>query len=281
MDNPIVISTAAYDGYDLAVAFKEISEAGIDLVEIAFIEGYMDPFNEGYFNGENAEKILSLLAEHGLNCLSFSCHMDLSKQGVVDILENRMTFAKNVGSKYIISNAAPIQNRDRFLKNIRKLGRLAQQMGLMIALENPGDGKPNVMDSGKPAARMIEEIGLDSVRINYDFGNLLSHCFEKIRPEQDYLLVRDVTAHYHIKDVASDDTGWYFTPIGRGTIDYKSILRQLADFPTSAPLSLEIPLRIRRAVDASPRRAVSPVDLREIRQVLRESVAYVKRCLAE
>ena len=50
MDNPILISTAAYDGYDLATAFQEISRAGVDLVEIAFIEGYTDPFTEDYFN---------------------------------------------------------------------------------------------------------------------------------------------------------------------------------------------------------------------------------------
>ena len=39
MNNPILISTAAYDGYDLATAFKEIARAGAALVEVAFIEG--------------------------------------------------------------------------------------------------------------------------------------------------------------------------------------------------------------------------------------------------
>jgi len=274
-----VISTAAYDGYDLAVAFKEISAAGMDLVEIAFIEGYTDPFNEDDFNDKNAEKILSLLGRYGLSCLSFSSHMDLSALEVVEVFKNRMAFAKKVGSKYIISNAAPLQNKNRFMKHIKTLGRLAEQMGLTITLENPGDGKPNVMDSGEPAAGIIEEIGLDSVRINYDFGNLLSHCSERIRPEEDYRLARDVTAHYHIKDVASDDTGWYFTPIGKGTIDYEMILKELAELPAPVPLSLEIPLRIRRATDGSPRRAAHPVDLGEIRHVMKESVAYVKRCL--
>ena len=279
MNNPLLISTAAYDGYDLATAFKEISALGVDLVEIAFIQGYTDPFTEDYFKTENAEQILSLLAEFSLKCLSFSSHVDLSQAGIVDIFKNRMAFARRVGSTYIVTNAAPLRNKRLFMQNIQELGHTAERMQMVIVLENPGDGKANVIDSGKPAARIIEEIGLDSVKINYDFGNLLSHCFEKIRPEEDYKFAVGCTAHYHIKDVASDESGWYFTQIGKGSIDYRNILTELAALPEPVPISLEIPLRIRRAPDASPRRAPSPVDLKEIRRVMTGSLNFVKSAL--
>ena len=281
MNNPILISTAAYDGYDLATAFKEIARAGVDLVEVAFIEGYTDPFTEEYFNDENAAKILALLAEHNLKCLSFSSHVDLSRAGIVEVFKNRMAFAKRLGAKFIVSNAAPLQNKSQFMQNIRELGQTAAGLKMVILLENPGDGQANVMDSGEPAANLIEEIGQENVKINYDFGNLLSHCFEKIRPEQDYKFVRDCAMHYHIKDVASDDSGWYFTEIGKGTIDYQKILKELAALSEPLPISLEIPLRIRRAPDASPRRAALPVDIKRIRQVMEKSVAFAKRALAE
>jgi sugar phosphate isomerase/epimerase len=281
MNNPILISTAAYDGYDLATAFKEIARAGVDLVEVAFIEGYTDPFTEEYFNDENAAKILALLAEHNLKCLSFSSHVDLSRDGIVEVFKNRMAFAKRLGAKFIVSNAAPLQNKSQFMQNIRELGQTAAGLKMVILLENPGDGKANVMDSGEPAANLIDKIGQENVKINYDFGNLLSHCFEKIRPEQDYKFVRDCAMHYHIKDVASDDSGWYFTEIGKGTIDYQTILKELAALSEPVPISLEIPLRIRRAPDASPRRAALPVDIKRIRQVMEKSVAFAKRALAE
>ena len=245
MNNPILISTAAYDGYDLVTAFKEISRAGVDLVEIAFIEGYTDPFTEDYFNDDNAAKITTLLAENNLKCLSFSSHVDLSRDGIVEVFKNRMAFAKKLGSQYIVSNAAPLQNKNQFMQNIKELGQAAAGLKMVIVLENPGDGKANVMDSGKPAANLIEEIGQENVKINYDFGNLLSHCFERIRPEEDYKFVRDCAVHYHIKDVASDDGGWYFTEIGKGTIDYQGILKELATLSKPVPISLEIPLRIR------------------------------------
>jgi sugar phosphate isomerase/epimerase len=280
MHNPILISTAAYDGYDLGTAFKEISAVGIDLVEIAFIEGYTDPFTEDDFNNENAAEISRLLTANNLTCLSFSSHVNLSREGIVAIFKNRMTFAEKIGARFIVSNAAPLQSKRRFMQNIKKLGQAAAALNMVIVLENPGDGKANVMDSGQPAARLIDEIGLETVKINYDFGNLLSHCFEKIRPEEDYRFVRSCAVHYHIKDVASDDSGWYFTEIGKGTINYRKILKELATLPEPVPISLEIPLRIRRAPDASPRRAAHPVDLTEIRRVMEKSVDFVKTALA-
>ena len=48
-------------------------------------------------------------------------------------------------------------------------------------------------------------------------------------PEEDYKFVRECAVHYHIKDVASDDAGWYFTEIGQGTIDYQKIIKDLAE----------------------------------------------------
>jgi sugar phosphate isomerase/epimerase len=206
--------------------------------------------------------------------------VDLSRDGIVEVFNNRMAFAKKIGAKYIVSNAAPLQNKSQFMQNIKSLGQTAAGLNMVIVLENPGDGKANVMDSGEPAAKLIDEIDQETVKINYDFGNLLSHCFEKIRPEKDYKFVRESAVHYHIKDVALDDAGWYFTEIGQGTIDYRNILKDLMTIPEPVPLSLEIPLRIRRAPDASPRRAAQPVDLKEIRQVMEGSVEFVKHMLA-
>lgn len=280
MNNPLIISTAAYDGYDLDVVFREIAETGVDLVEVAFIEGYTDPFTEDYFNDENAAKTSALLDEYGLKCMSFSSHVDLSREGIVDIFKKRMAFARQLGVKYIISNAAPLPNKHQFMENIVQLGQAAASLDMIIALENPGDGNPNVIDSAEPAARTIEEIGLETVKINYDFGNLLSHCFGKLKPEQDYKQVLAQTAHFHIKDVAEDDSGWYFTEIGKGAIDYDSILKELAEACDSVPLSLEIPARVTRAPDASPRRASQPVDLAEIRRIMNGSVNFVKQIIS-
>ena len=59
-----------------------------------------------------------------------------------------------------------------------------------------------------------------------------------------------------------------------------SILKEIAAFSDTVPLSLEIPLRVRRAPDASPRRAPEAVALNEIRRVMTGSVEFVKKALA-
>jgi sugar phosphate isomerase/epimerase len=280
MNHPILISTAAYDGYELPVSLAEIAKLGLYRVELAFIQGYTDPFTEDVFSEANAKRITDILRENGLSCLSFSAHMDLSGDQAINIFKRRMRFAKMLGAKYIISNAGPLERSPLFLKNMEKLAELADVLDIIIALENPGDGKKNIINSGQDAPAVLREIGSSRVSLNYDFGNLISHCFEKLKPEEDYKHALPYTGHFHIKDVVSDEKGWHFTEIGKGAIDYHAILKELAGLPEAVPLSLEIPLRITRAKDASPRRADTRVDLNTIEQVMKGSLDFVRNTLS-
>jgi sugar phosphate isomerase/epimerase len=280
MPNPILISTAAYDGYSLPTALEEISGLGVRLVELAFIEGYTDPFTEDYFSGANAGVILSQLEQNHLTCLSFSAHMDLSRDSAVEVFKRRMEFARRVGATYVVSNAGPRQGRSVFMKNMEKLAAFATDLNMIIVLENPGDGRENIIDSAGACAEVIDAIGSEAVRVNYDFGNLVSHLSGKVRPEEDYRLALAQTAHYHLKDVAPDSAGWHFTEIGKGSIDYGRILGEIAAEASLTPLSLEIPLRITRAGDGSPRRAATRVELNIIRKVMAGSLRFIEANLS-
>jgi sugar phosphate isomerase/epimerase len=275
-DRIVSVSTAAFDGYDLSVAINEISRLGVEHVEVAFIQGYMDPFDEDYFSEMNAKMIQGLLSDTGLSCFAFSAHMDLAAKGAVDIFKKRMVFAKTVGAKIIITNAGPRPQEKEFIQNIVALADIAKSLDMIIALENPGDGKENVVNSGETGASIIKHIASDWVRLNYDFGNVISHFFERLRPEEDFTYALPFSAHLHIKDVKSNGQGWSFVEIGKGSIDYSFILKTLASKYPQIPISLEIPLRITRDRDASPRRAASPLPLDEIRNVLKGSLNYVK-----
>jgi sugar phosphate isomerase/epimerase len=275
-DRIISVSTAAFDGYDLAIAVDEISRLGVDHVELAFIQGYMDSFDEDYFSKINAKMIQGLLSDTGLSCFAFSAHIDLAARGAVDIFEKRMVFAKTVGAKIIVTNAAPRSQEKEFIENILVLADIAKSLDMIIALENPGNGKENVVNSGETGASIIKHIASDWVRLNYDFGNVISHFFERLRPEEDFTYALPFSTHLHIKDVKSNGQGWSFVEIGKGSIDYSFILKTLASKYPQIPISLEIPLRITRDRDASPRRAASPLPLDEIRNVLKGSLNYVK-----
>lgn len=192
-----------------------------------------------------------------------------------------MAFAREIGASLIVTNAGPRDRKEAFLKEMAILAREAETLGLFIGLENPGDGRDNIINCGKDGAEVIREIGSDRVRLNYDFGNLLSHLFERIRPEEDYLDALPFTAHLHVKDVKATEAGWHFTEIGKGSIDFEAVLRCSERESPHLPLSLEIPLRVTRGPDASPRRNVSPIPLDHIRKVLKGSLDFVNRALGE
>jgi sugar phosphate isomerase/epimerase len=281
MNNPILVSTIAFDGYDVDTTFAGMAAAGVENIELAYSEAYTAPVTEDTFSREAALLVLDKLAANGLNCPCLAAHTDMSLPNSVEKFRRRIDFAKYLGAGYVVSTAGPIANRDQFLKNIEALGKYAGEVGITICLENMGDGRPNIIDSAAPAVQLIKEINLPAVKINYDFANLLPHLAERLRPEEDYRIALPQAGYFHVKDAAKDSSGnWYFPSIGAGTIDFKSILPALAAHPEPIPLSLELSLRITRLPDATPVRAEQAVPLETIGQALAESLRFVKQYLS-
>jgi sugar phosphate isomerase/epimerase len=272
------ISAVAYDGHDLPVALRHIRESGVDRVELAFIKGYSGTFDESIFDEANARRIRDLLVEAGLSSLALSAQMDLTEDGAIHNFTRRLHFAQVVGARIVITNAGLPARRTIFDANMTELAEVAQSLGMIIALENPGDGRASIVNDGKSGAAVIEEIGSDAVRLNYDFGNVISHFAGRVRPEEDYKAALPYAAYLHIKDVQTGDDPerrWFFPAVGRGEIDYVAILADLAIHAPDLPVSIEIPTRVSRAADASPRIAAHPRPLAEVDEMLRGSVQYV------
>jgi sugar phosphate isomerase/epimerase len=280
MNNPILVSTIAFDGYDLDTTLSGMAAAGVENVELAYSEAYTSPVTEESFSRDAALRVLDSLRANGLKCLCLAAHTDMSLASSVDKFKRRIDFAKHLGADYIVSTAGPIANRDQFLKNIRLLGEYGAKDDITICLENMGDGRPNIIDSAAPAVQLIKEINLPTVKINYDFANLLPHLSERLRPEDDYQIALPETGYFHVKDAAKDDKGnWYFPAIGAGSIDFTTILPALAAHSAPIPLSLELSLRITRLPDATPIRAEQAIPLEVIGKVLTESLRFLKQSL--
>ncbi len=278
MNNPIVVSTIAFDGYDLETTLGALAAAGVENVELAYSEAYTAPVSEESFSRAAAARVLGSLKASGLRCLCLAAHTDMSLPDSVDKFQCRMDFAGELGADYIVSTAGPLANRGQFLENMSRLGEYGGQVGLTICLENIGDGLPNIIDSAAPALEVVREINLPAVKINYDFANLLPHLGGRLRPEEDYRIALPETGYFHVKDAARYDNGnWYFPAIGAGTIDFASILPELAAHPEPIPLSLELALRINRLPDATTIRAREAVPLDTIIDVLGESLRFVKK----
>lgn len=276
MNNPIVVSTIAYDGYDLDTALKGFAHAGVQNVEIAYSEAYTAPVTENVFSPQEAERVCALLEANRLLCFCLAAHMDMSHPFSVEKFKRRIDFAVNLGARYIVSTTGPAANRETFMENIKVLGEYAGKSGLILCLENIGDGRPNIIDSAAPASALIREINLPNVRVNYDFANLLPHCSARLRPEEDYRSALPEIGYFHIKDVVRHPDGsWSFPAVGDGMIDYGKVMRDIAAHPAPIPLSLELSLRITRLSDATPVRADRAVALDKITAALRRSLDFV------
>lgn len=106
----ISVSTVAYDGYDIDIAFAEIAKIGIVLVEPAYIRGYMI-FDETAFSDAAATTMVSKLNQHGLKSLAISAHMDSGNADALEMLARRIRFAAGIGAKFVITNSTTVERR--------------------------------------------------------------------------------------------------------------------------------------------------------------------------
>ena len=276
---PVSISAAPYDGYPFEEVCDSLAACGARFVEPAFIVGYTEPFDESTFEESNARAYRVALAASGLGCHAFSSHIDLGRDDAVPVFKGRMDFAAALGAKVIATNAAVRARRARFLDNIGPLADHAAALGLVIGLENPGNGEDNLMNDAAEGLALIRALDLPAVRLNYDPGNTASHRPGGIDAARDAVAALPGCAHFHLKDVRHDADGWHFVVPGRGDIDCAAILAALASQP-ALPFAIELPLRMRRRPDAQPVRGPAPIPLDEIEAAVRDCLAYVARWVA-
>lgn len=287
MDKPIPpriisFSAAPYDGYSFPRVLESLASCGVGYIEPAFITGYTEAFDESAFTAAKNRQYETWLNDSGLGCFAFSSHIDLGRADAVDVFRGRMDFAAGLGAKVINTNAAARCNSDGFFRNIEILARHAEQLGMIIGLENPGDGSDNLINTAADGIALIDRLGHECVRLNYDAGNTISHrpatAPGGVDPAADALLAMPSCGHVHVKDVWVTEGGYFFTPIGRGDVGCEAILSALAT--TSLNVSIEMPLRLHRLPNAQPQRSDTPVPLSELEAAIRESLQFVERCLA-
>lgn len=279
MSCPIIsVSAAPYDGYSFPQALESLARCGVSHVEPAFIVGYTGAFDESAFLPSEAARYASWMKAAGIGCHAFSSHIDLGLPNSAEVFAGRMAFAAHLGARVINTNAAARANSDGFFRNIEPLMRHAEQLGLIIGLENPGDGSDNLVNSAADGIALVRRLDSEHVRLNYDAGNTISHR-PAIDPAADAILALPACGHVHIKDVRRTPEGFFFTPLGQGDIDCAAIVRALAATPLN--LSIEMPLRLHRGPNAQPARRPDPVPLAEIEAAITAALAFVNTHLKE
>jgi len=271
----IAISNLAYLGYSIDTAIEEIQKLGVEYIELAFLTALERRCSNDFFSAENAHTIKKKLIDHNLRIQSLSAHMDLGKKNAPESFKKRMDFASALEVLKINTHLTTKDNSERFFLNIETVSQYAEQIGLTICLENTGNYN-ELFVSGNEGKSIVERIGSDNVRVNYDFGNIITSTKARISPAEDFLKIIPYTVQYHLKDIGRVNGMFEVTGIGNGMIDYKKIFQIIEKLNINLPMTIELPFRLKW--DAQFRRTLSgpPPPLSDIRSILMKSVKYVQ-----
>jgi sugar phosphate isomerase/epimerase len=277
-DRIISVSAAPYDGYSVEVMLESLAQLGVTHVEPAFIVGYTEPFDETAFIPARVREWRRALSDAGLSCHTLSSHIDLGLEDAVEVFTGRMAFAAAIGARIVCTNASAREREGAFYRNMEKLVRRAEAFDIVIALENPGDGSDNLINTATDGVRLCTRFNNEHVGLNYDAGNTASHRPDLVDLAADAVLALPMSVHAHIKDVRRTEDGWTFTSIGDGEVGCAAIVSAIRNYEM-LPISIEIPLRLSRGPDAKPIRLAHPIALDVIEAKLRVSLAKVTSLL--
>jgi sugar phosphate isomerase/epimerase len=275
MAHPLSISTALFDGHSFETAIHEIAAAGAVGIEFAFIQGYI-AFDESSLSPGYGRKLGQQAVAAGLECHAVSAHMDLGTPGAIAMLRRRLEFTHAVGARILITNSSFRPQRRQVLESVAGVLDLCRDLNVVIALENPGDGVEQLIGDAADGAALLREIDSPWIRFNYDVGNVYTYSGARILPQDDIAAAAQFLAHIHFKDIIRSDTGWSFTSIGDGELDWPEIMGALDRLGPDLPVGLEMPLRAARPDRNGPVTRRDTLSISEIRLALERSLRLIE-----
>lgn len=275
--NPVLsINTLAYEGYDLSTALQEIAKIGVSHVELGYTQGWTEGLTEGHFSEASAADINRLLSDLGLSSIALSAHIDLTTEAAVDELKRRIDFGKRLGAKIVNTKVGARSGLKQFEKNIEPIAEYAESVNIVIGLENPSEGTDQIITSGQTGAEVVKRIDSDFIKLNYDFGNAFTYSKGKVDPAFDYKNALPYACYLHLKDMSKIDDGWIFAQIGKGIVNYDTILKELVEENKLLPLSIEHLFIYTATKDLIVQREAKAPELSQISMSLKASYDYVK-----
>jgi L-ribulose-5-phosphate 3-epimerase len=233
MQNPLAGHTNTYHTYGLEEALEGIAGAGYRHVELTAVPGWTEHVR---LNG--SDELRRQLDAHGLTPVSISAHSDLTTREGLEHGVKAVRWAADYGipivNTAIGGHASQDEDERAFLQNIGELADVAEQGGVVVALEIHGD----IMASGAKSLPLLERIGRDSIKVNYDTANV--EFYSGDLAVDDLEQVARHLAHVHLKDTTGGKGNWNFPALGTGTVDFARVFEILQRTGYSGPYSVEL-----------------------------------------
>jgi sugar phosphate isomerase/epimerase len=234
MANPLAGHTNSYHTYGHDEALEGIAEAGFRYVELTAVPGWTEHVALDTPPGEVRKKLES----YGLEAVSISGHSDLTTPDGLEHGLKAVRWAADYGLPIMNTAVGGHQSADEneaaFLGNMGKLADAAESAGVVVALEIHGD----IMASSDVTIPLLEKIGRDSVKVNYDTANV--EFYSGDLAVDDLPKITPYLAHVHLKDTTGGKGNWDFPAVGDGIVDFARVLSILEQAGYKGPYSVEI-----------------------------------------
>lgn len=238
---------------ELAEKCREHSIKHIQLVLKKSIAG----LEEGNFTEEYAKKLGEILKNAGIEVDILGCYINPSETDEVQLQKNIDWFTENLYyAKYLNAGAVALEtgfvgdkidveknNTEEayrhLLKNMTKLCRKAEELGVKIAIEGV---YCFVINTPKKMKRLLEDLNSDNVFVIFDPVNYLNYenytDQTRIFEEYEELLI-DKTGVIHLKDFKPGNNELCYEYPFDGFLDKKTILRIIKKCNPNTTIILE------------------------------------------
>lgn len=234
MANPLAGHTNTYHTYGFEEALAGITDAGYRYVELSAVPGWTEHVDLDRLPAD----VRRVVEGYGLETVSLSGHSDLTTREGLDHGIKAIRWAADYGIPIMNTAVGGHQSADEneaaFLGNVGELADAAEQAGVVVALEIHGD----IMASSDVTIPLIEKIGRDSIKVNYDTANVEYYSGKKA--VDDLPKITPHLAHVHLKDTVGGKGVWNFGAIGSGSVDFARVLEILRQAGYEGPFSVEL-----------------------------------------
>ncbi len=248
-DYPVGMSTMSYIfTHSARACLDHLADKGFRLFELVIFPPHIWPTT---LDEATKREIATLVADRGLTLTSL-CYPVLDnninspvpevRRFTIDMYKRVIDLAGDWGVPRVLVIPGPVHPyfhppyewlMEWFAEGLRELSPHARGAGVKLLVENV---QYTFLPTVTEIARALDEIGDETIGINYDVGNGVIAGRD---PAADLRLIKDRLGLVHFADVNYPDEARKI-PIGTGTIDYAAILEAYRAINYSGPSMLEV-----------------------------------------
>jgi inosose dehydratase len=248
MNRIISCFTNCYGAAGVWTAVEHIRQAGINHLELALrghnLGGLVIPESAVITekaDDDTAQSFCEHLARHSVKISGCSVGgADIRTQEGLDLTERRIRFAARwFGVAVCITGAGqPVDEQEyqTVVKNLRRLGEIASENGITLALETHKGPTQNA----EAMLSLMAAVDHPHVRLNFDTGNI-AYYNRDADPCNELAKVKHLVRNVHLKDSRGGFEDWYFPAVGDGgAVDFLRVREILDSVGFAGPYTIEI-----------------------------------------